>query len=119
MSGFRDLQKIYESAWQIGPNRGRFFTGNDSEISLSNYPGQLPAQSPGQMSPYNTGLGNSSNPIRFNEYEEDEKKEVGEKAISNLEVLSKIRDMKQQAVDDGMDYAVFTLTSLESFILSL
>lgn len=112
MSDFRDLQKIYENAWTFGPNRNRFYSGAESQTSLSTGPGQLPVQGPGgRVNAYNLNSSSSSNPIRFGEAEED-------RAISSNKVLTKIRAIKEDAIRDGMDYAVFVLSSLEEFIIS-
>lgn len=118
MSSYRDLQKIYEGAWTFGPNRGRVFTGNESEISLSKGPGQLPVQGPGgKVNAYNVSQGSSSNPIRFADDEELE--HVQEKKISNKIILDKIEELKKESNDEGMDYATMMLGRLSEYIKDL
>lgn len=117
MSSYRDLQKIYEGAWTFGPNRGRVFTGNESEISLSRGPGQLPMQGPGgKVNAYNISQSSSSNPIRF---ADDEESEVEEKQVSNRIILDKIDELKRMSDDEGMDYATMMLGKLGEFIKDL
>lgn len=117
MSDFRDLQKIYEGAWTFGPNRGRFFTGNQSQISLSQAPGQLPGQGPGKFNQYDLNLGSSSNPIRFGENEEGES--ITAKKILNTDILAKIEELKKESDDEGMNYAVMMLGRLSDYIKDL
>ncbi len=118
MSSYRDLQKIYEGAWTFGPNRGRVFTGNESEISLSKGPGQLPVQGPGgKVNAYNVSQGSSSNPIRFADDEELEY--VQEKKISNKIILDKIEELKKESNDEGMNYATMMLGRLSEYIKDL
>lgn len=118
MSSYRDLQKIYEGAWTFGPNRGRVFTGNESEISLSKGPGQLPMQGPGgSVNAYNISQGSSSNPIRFADDEEAE--HIEEKKISNKLILDKIEELKKESNDEGMDYATMMLGKLSEYIKDL
>lgn len=118
MSSYRDLQKIYEGAWTFGPNRGRVFTGNESEISLSKGPGQLPMQGPGgNVNAYNISQGSSSNPIRFADDEESE--HIEEKKVSNILILNKIEKLKEESDSDGMDYATMMLSKLSEFIKRL
>lgn len=115
MSDFRDLQQIYENAWRIGPNQGRFFSGNQSDVSLSQIPGGLPTQSPGGvMNVYSSQQSSSSNPIRF-EYEEGHV----DKKVSKLEIIKKIEELKSDSNNDGMLYAVHQLGVLEEFIKNL
>lgn len=118
MSSYRDLQKIYEGAWTFGPNRGRIYTGNESENSLSRGPGQLPMQGPGgNVNAYNISQGSSSNPIRFADDEESE--QIEEKQVSNKLILDKIEQLKQESNDEGMDYATMMLGKLSEFIKEL
>ena len=118
MSSFRDLQNIYEGAWTFGPNRGRIFTGNESEISLSKGPGQLPVQGPGgKVNTYNLNQGSSSNPIRFADDEEVES--IKEKKVLNTVILSKIEELKKESDEEGMDYATMMLGRLSEYIKDL
>jgi hypothetical protein len=117
MSSFRDLQNIYEGAWTFGPNQGRIFTGNQSQISLSQTPGQLPGQGPGKFNQYDLNAGSSSNPIRFGENEEGENIPV--KNIRNTDILAKIEELKAESDNEGMDYATMMLGRLGEYIKSL
>lgn len=117
MSSFRDLQNIYEGAWTFGPNQGRFFTGNQSQISLSQTPGQLPGQGPGKFNQYDLNAGSSSNPIRFGENEEGEN--IPAKQVLNIDILVKIDELKKESDDAGMDYATLMLSKLGEYIKNL
>lgn len=107
MSGFRELQKIYEDVWTTGPNRSRFVTGKDSDISVSTFPGGLPGQGP------NMGLNSYSLGIPT------EEEDTIDKPVSKSAVLGKLKELKQECIDNDMLYAVHQLGKLQEFIQSL
>lgn len=103
---YSELRKIYENSLIGEPDFPRAAHGQrgltQSDVSYKKY--GLPGAVPGQGQPTAIGI-----PV---ESEEDY-------AVSGQKILNKIRSIKQEAIEEGMDYAVFVLSSLESFILSL
>ncbi len=111
MSFYRDLQLIYENAWRTGPNAGRFYTGAQSSISMSQNPGTLPVQSPSGadgVNAYRLGIPaeQEEDPVQQNEliYKRDVIeiidaviKETDENMTYALHQLAKIREMVKEA----------------------
>jgi hypothetical protein len=114
MSDFRELQQIYENAWRVGPNQGRFFTGNQSSISMSQNPGTLPAQGPGgKVNSYAMNVGNSSTmPAEMEE-------ELQDKLVSSREIIEMINALAEESDNQEMSHAVFQLGKLKDFISDL
>lgn len=114
MSDFRELQQIYENAWRVGPNQGRFFTGNQSSISMSQNPGTLPAQGPGgKVNSYAMNVGNSSTmPAEMEE-------ELEDKLVSSKQIIEIINALADESDKQNMDHAVFQLGKVKEFITDL